>query len=224
MPTSLYLLFMEAHLYTETLQMLISLAVGSVLGLEREYRRKAAGIRTIALICVGSTLFTILSQELGSPTSMDRVASNILTGVGFIGAGVIFKGKYSVDGITTATTIWIAAALGMAIGMEHYLLATFSLFGTLLVLTGLKYIENRLENIRQRKQYSIRCGEDLTHIQLEALFAQFHLRCKALVTTRKEHVFEFKYELTGRLSDLKALNDHLLQEKRISGFETEATY
>lgn len=215
---------MESHLYTEALQMLVSLMIGSVLGLEREYRRKAAGIRTIALICAGSTLFTILSRELGAPNSMDRVASNILTGVGFIGAGVIFKGKYSVDGITTATTIWIAAALGMAVGMEHYLVATFSLFGTLLVLTGLKYLENKLEALRQRKQYAIRCYHDLSHIQLEAIFEQYHLRYKTLVTSRNDAVFEFKYELTGKISNMNMLNEYLLTEKRVLGFEIEATY
>jgi putative Mg2+ transporter-C (MgtC) family protein len=212
------------HLLEEAVKMMISLAIGSTLGLEREYRRKAAGIRTIALICAGSTLFTILSQELGAPASMDRVASNILTGVGFIGAGVIFKGKYSVDGITTATTIWIAAALGMSVGMGHYILATLSLFGTLLVLTGLKYLERRLEQIHQRKQYTIRCHHDLSHTQLEAVFTENHLRYKTLVIIRSNDLFEFKYELTGHLTNLQTINEYFLAEKRIIGFEIETTY
>src|SRR5690242_15513119 len=101
----------------QLLKVLIALLVGGLLGLEREYRHKAAGMRTLTLICLGSTLFTMLSAELGYPSSPDRVASNILTGVGFIGAGVIFKGDYTIDGITTAATIWIASALGIAIGM-----------------------------------------------------------------------------------------------------------
>ncbi|UYQ95072.1 MgtC/SapB family protein [Chitinophaga horti] len=215
---------MDLHLFNESLQILASLAMGSVLGLEREYRRKAAGIRTIALISAGSTLFTVLSREMGAPDSMDRVASNILTGVGFIGAGVIFKGKYSVDGITTATTIWIAAALGMAIGMNHYMLALLTLAGSLLVLTGLRYLEHRLELQRKRKQFSIHCGPDLSHIQLEAIFAEKGLKFKSLVISRHDDRFEYKYEITGSVSALDDLNEYLLAEKRVFSFNVEVTY
>src|SRR5262245_32461881 len=101
---------------TELLKLFISLIVGGVIGAEREYRSKSAGFRTIILITLGSTLFTIFSIQIGSATSADRIASNIVTGIGFLGAGVIFREGSRVSGITTATTIWIAAALGMGIG------------------------------------------------------------------------------------------------------------
>lgn len=133
------------------LKVVVSCLAGALLGLEREFHHKAAGMRTLTLICVGSTLFTILSVEIGFPNSPDRVASNILTGVGFIGAGVIFKGAYSIDGITTAATIWIAAALGIAVGMSHYVLVAIALILVLMILQGLKLVEKKISGLSQKK-------------------------------------------------------------------------
>lgn len=212
------------NVFDASVEILVSLVIGSVLGMEREYRRKAAGIRTIALICAGSTLFTILSQEIGASASTDRVASNILTGVGFIGAGVIFKGKYSVDGITTATTIWIAAALGMAIGLQYFALAFITLAATLLVLTGLKYVESRFEQFRQRRQYTIKCHKDIRHGDIEEMFTKNNLHFKSLVTMKKHDIFEYKYEITGRQEDLETLNEHFLQDQQVLEFETDTSY
>lgn len=95
-------------------------ALGGLIGLERELRGYPAGIRTLALVALGAALFTDLSQLLGGD---DRVAAGIVTGIGFLGAGVIFREGYTVRGITTAATIWAAAAIGMAIGRELYLVA-----------------------------------------------------------------------------------------------------
>src|SRR5262245_66333390 len=91
-------------------RILISFCIGTAIGIEREYRSKAAGLRTMIMICLGSTIFTELSMVIGGTS--DRIASNIITGIGFLGAGVIFKDGLSITGITTATTIWITAALG----------------------------------------------------------------------------------------------------------------
>ena len=95
--------------------------VGGLIGAEREYRSKSAGFRTMILICLGSFLFTTFSKYM-SVTSPDRIASNIVTGIGFLGAGVIFKSDNRVNGITTAATIWAVAALGMGIAYGAYYL------------------------------------------------------------------------------------------------------
>jgi putative Mg2+ transporter-C (MgtC) family protein len=95
-------------------------ALGAFIGLERELRGYPAGVRTVALVALGAALFTDVSQLLGE---QDRVAAGIVTGIGFLGAGVIFREGYTVRGITTAATIWSAAAIGMAIGRELYLVA-----------------------------------------------------------------------------------------------------
>ncbi len=94
--------------------------LGAFIGLERELRGYPAGVRTVALVAMGATLFTEVGELLGEE---NRVAAGIVTGIGFLGAGVIFREGYTVRGITTAATIWAAAAIGMAIGRELYLVA-----------------------------------------------------------------------------------------------------
>ena len=90
--------------FEEAAQVSVAFVIGAIIGLEREFRSKPAGFRTMILICVGSCLYTILSKEIGNG-SADRIASNIVTGIGFIGAGVIFKEGISVNGLTTAALI-----------------------------------------------------------------------------------------------------------------------
>src|SRR5260370_35445090 len=97
------------------IRLLISFGVGAAIGLEREYRSKAAGLRTMIMICLGSTIFTEISINLGS-VNPDRIAASIVSGVGFLGAGVIFKDGLTVTGITSAPTILISAAHGADVG------------------------------------------------------------------------------------------------------------
>jgi putative Mg2+ transporter-C (MgtC) family protein len=102
---------------------LVSVIFGSLIGIERELRHKAAGIGTNVLICAGACIFTILSVRVDAAAPA-RIAANILTGVGFIGAGLILKdSNNSVHGLTTASGIWMAAAIGMAIGYSYFLIA-----------------------------------------------------------------------------------------------------
>ena len=108
-------------------KLLLSILVGGAIGVEREYRSKSAGFRTLTLICLGSALFTIFSEYIGAGSNPDRIASNIATGIGFVGAGVIFKGDFGVNGITTAAMIWVTAALGMGIGAGYRMGFHFSL-------------------------------------------------------------------------------------------------
>jgi putative Mg2+ transporter-C (MgtC) family protein len=122
-------------------KVIAALVVGSIIGLEREYRTKSAGFRTFTLICLGSTIFTILSTKFGVNTSPDRIAANVVTGIGFLGAGVIFKTDDRVSGLTTATIIWVTASLGMSIGGGHILLSFLGAFTVVGVLVVFLYIE-----------------------------------------------------------------------------------
>ena len=106
--------------------------LGGIMGLERELRGYPAGIRTLGLVTLGSCLFTDVSQLMGGE---DRVAAQIVTGIGFLGAGVIFREGLNVRGITTAATIWSSAAIGMAIGLELYIVGSL---GALLVFVVLE--------------------------------------------------------------------------------------
>lgn len=98
----------------------LAAVLGAVIGLEREYRGYPAGVRTMALVCMGSALFADMSRVYGGN---DRIAAQIVSGIGFLGAGLIFREGYSVKGVTTAATIWATAAVGIAIGAEGYIIA-----------------------------------------------------------------------------------------------------
>ena len=139
--------------YTDFITMLISVLCGSLLGIEREYLNKSAGLRTIVLICLGSTVFTMISQRLGN--SDDRIAANIITGIGFIGAGVIFKENFNVKGLTTAAVIWIAAAIGMVIGTTDYQLGLILSIIVLAVLSGFSKLESLMDFINHKRTYTI---------------------------------------------------------------------
>lgn len=206
----------------------MALLAGCLLGLEREWRRKAAGIRTIALICMSSTLFTILSIQIGGVMSSDRIASNILTGVGFIGAGVIFRGGFTVDGITTAATIWISAAIGMAIGIGDYRLAWFTEIVAISVLAGLSFVEDLIIRGQEKKYYAIRYQQNaLSTEAVEQIFRDNQLRIKKISTTKTtetgsgEVILEGKYELTGRLRNMVQMNEALIANEHVIHFDVE---
>src|SRR5258708_3397788 len=135
---------------SDLIKVAIAVFCGAVLGLERQYKNKTAGFRTIILICLGSTIFTMISQRAGQGVNI-----NLVTGVGFIGAGVIFKDNISVNGLTTAAVIWVAAAIGMANGSGNYMLAIISTFLTLTVLIVFHLFEDYLNNIHHEKLFSM---------------------------------------------------------------------
>ena len=128
------------------LRLALAAALGGAIGLEREYRHKPAGLRTNMLISLGSALFSILSVELGAGAgSPDRIAAQVVTGIGFLGAGAILRSGENVHGLTTAATIWVNAAIGMAAGLGSYTVATVGAAITLVVLAVLPAMEQFVE-------------------------------------------------------------------------------
>ena len=129
------------------LRLALAAGLGGAIGLEREFRRKPAGLRTNMLIALGSALFSILSVELGTAAgSPDRVAAQVVTGIGFLGAGAILRSGENVHGLTTAATIWVNAAIGMAAGLGAYAAAAGGATLTLVVLALLPFMERLFEN------------------------------------------------------------------------------
>ncbi len=130
-------------------QLILAILLGGLVGLEREYKRKEAGLRTYTLICLGAALFTIISLEafnvyLGKPgVSFDpsRVVSQIALGIGFIGAGLIIFRGFHIEGLTTAAGLWVVAAIGVAVGTRLYFPAIFASFLVVLILAGLSLVE-----------------------------------------------------------------------------------
>ena len=129
-----------------TLRLLLAAGLGAVIGIEREYRRKAAGLRTNTLIALGSALFTIVSIKLGAGGGTpDRIAAQVVTGIGFLGGGAILRSGHSVQGMTTAATIFVNAAIGMAAGAGQSALAATATVITLVVLALVPPIEEYFE-------------------------------------------------------------------------------
>jgi putative Mg2+ transporter-C (MgtC) family protein len=130
-----------------TARLLLAVALGAAIGIEREMRRKPAGLRTNILIALGSALFTVVSLSLSSrgDGSADRIAAQVVTGIGFLGAGAIIRSGGDVHGMTTAATIWVNAAIGMAVGAGEYAMAIVTTIVTLIVLAVLQPIEARFE-------------------------------------------------------------------------------
>lgn len=125
------------------LRLFVALILGAVIGLERERQERAAGLRTVTMVSLGSCLFTVVGEYGFHPTDPSRVAAQIVTGIGFLGAGTIFLRKDLVRGLTTAATIWATAAVGMAAGTEQYFAAVFTTLLVLGVLMVLKPVERR---------------------------------------------------------------------------------
>lgn len=128
-------------------RLLLAAAIGGVIGAEREMRHKSAGFRTNILITMGSAIFTIVSVSLAD-SDPGRIAAQVVTGIGFLGAGTIIRTKSGVHGLTTAATVWVNAALGMAAGAGHYHLAVVGGAITLMVLMILGPFEGALERRR----------------------------------------------------------------------------
>lgn len=128
------------------LRLLVAAGLGAAIGLEREYRRKPAGLRTNILIALGSALFTLISIELAAVSGTpDRVAAQVVTGIGFLGGGAILRSGTSVHGMTTAATVWVNAAIGMAAGAGAFAMAAIAAALTLVVLLVLPPIESYFE-------------------------------------------------------------------------------
>jgi putative Mg2+ transporter-C (MgtC) family protein len=128
-------------------RLLLAAALGGIIGLEREMRQKEAGLRTNILIAMGSALFTLMSIEMSPGPDADptRIAAQIVTGIGFLGGGAILREGTNVRGLTTAATIWMNAAIGVAAGGGRYQLALIATVTTLVTLTALVPLDRWLD-------------------------------------------------------------------------------
>lgn len=140
--------------------------LGAAIGIERDLHRKPAGLRTTMFICMGSALFTIVSTEIAKAagdTGGTRIASNIVQGVGFLGAGAILRDRGNVAGLTTAASLWTMAAVGMAVAGGLFKVATFVVILLLFALVILGWVEDRL-NLKSRMmvfRFTARESKDL---------------------------------------------------------------
>lgn len=201
------------------LRLLVSFCIGTAIGLEREYRSKAAGLRTMIMICLGSTIFTELSIVLGGSTP-DRIASTLVTGVGFLGAGVIFKDGMNITGITTATTIWISAALGMAVGAGQYFIAIVSSLVVLIVLTALEKLQGMIERWHQSRIYKITiASNDDFERHVEDHLKKLNLGFKKKRDLKELSQFVLVYDVFGKEKKLDHFNTWLKTNDHVKSYD-----
>lgn len=201
------------------LRILLVIVVGGLIGAERELRSKSAGFRTMILICLGSFLFTTFSIHIGF-SSPDRIASNIVTGIGFLGAGVIYKSENRINGITTAATIWAVAALGMGIADGQYrvvLISTIIVMASLLLLIRL---EDVLDNWNKSHTYRIvsRFEEDLLK-EYELMLKECHLNYKRIKSVKRENNIIGIWTVQGAEKNHEEFVKRIFQHPEVKEFE-----
>jgi putative Mg2+ transporter-C (MgtC) family protein len=179
LPTHFSTIEQVAFLQGTTTRMLMACAMGGVVGMEREWRHKASGLRTNMLICMGAALFTMLSAVVAGDNSPNKaqIASNIVQGIGFLGAGLILHTRNRVLGLTSAATVWVVAAVGMACGAGLYVEAAIA---TLIVYCALRFIgmlESRSVWKRYPMLYEVRgSDQDTMFAAVLAVLDREHLR------------------------------------------------
>jgi putative Mg2+ transporter-C (MgtC) family protein len=198
--------------------MLVSILCGGLIGFEREYRSKSAGFRTIILISLGSTIFTIVSQH--GAGADDRISANIITGIGFIGAGVIFKDRVSVRGLTTAAVIWTSAAIGMTAGVGYHALALALTLITLTVLLMVTSVERLISKLQKEKVLRVTFrGPDFSQLsELEVSMANNGLTLERLEVGKDQDKLTVVYKVSGNKNLLVGMNETLAAAPEIVSF------
>lgn len=197
------------------LKILLAIGVGGAVGLEREYRDKAAGFRTLIFICVGATLFALLSIKLAGGNDPTRIASNVVSGVGFLGAGVILRDGGRVIGLTTAATIWLVAALGMGLAGGEYGLVLGATALTQVVLWGFPLLERRIDSIREERTYEIVFARPEKCEAIERLFQDSRLRIVRHRESRVGGRLMCTWQATGKPRAHRQLIQRLLADPEI---------
>lgn len=184
-----------------------ALLAGALIGLERSYHGRAAGMRTYALVCLGSALVVLAASFPGPPASgaagdpVTRVIQGIVTGIGFLGAGVIVKEGLSVRGLTTAASIWVTAGIGILIGMEAYAVAAAATVLTLGTLSVFRQIEDRMPTQSYLHCYvRFRIGDRMDEGSLRELLAGigFQLAELSYRLHGEPKLFEYRMVLWSR--------------------------
>ena len=196
------------------LRLIIAAFLGGVIGLEREMKRKPAGLRTNMFICFGSAMFTILSEELASqwPGDHTRIAAQIIPGIGFIGAGSILHSRGSVTGLTTAATLFVVAGVGMAAGGGLYLPAIFATIVILLALHVLGFLETKFSLKLLEMTYEV-SGEDPAAVidGINVALADQHKMMQTVQVARVDHHSRVQFSVDATRAEHERLLSRLRQ-------------
>jgi putative Mg2+ transporter-C (MgtC) family protein len=206
------------------LKLALAVVLGGAIGLEREIAGKPAGLRTNILICIGAALLTDVSlnirNQMGAPNADPaRLAAQIVSGIGFIGAGTIMQARGMVTGLTSAATIWVVAAIGIAIGANMYVEATGAGVLVMAVLAGMGTLEHKLHRARRVVSATIRARPNYPGKQLEALLSA------SGISILEERVFDhaedrvFEMRLAGPARQFDVVTEKLIGSEDIFGVQ-----
>jgi len=212
------------------IKLLVSTVLGGAIGFEREIAGKPAGLRTNILICVGAALFTHLSIHIaqigftpdGRPYGdTTRIAAQIVSGIGFLGAGAILHAHGAVVGLTTAASIWVVAAVGSAIGAGAYVEGIGTSVLIVLVLVGLRPVERRLLLRRRKVNATVRVQRDLRFDTIEDVFRGNGLHIVSRRTYEHESDRAFELELIGTSKQIDSIVDELRRRQDVISVSVE---
>ncbi len=199
----------------------LAVVLGGAIGLEREIKGKPAGLRTNILICIGSALLTDVSlrigiveggQRVGDPA---RLAAQIVSGIGFIGAGTIMQGGGMVTGLTSAATIWVVASLGIAIGAGFYVEAAGTGALVTIVLAWLGRLEHRLRRVQRVVQYTIRAKPGTAFDEVRGVLDAHGIRIMSHEIYDHADDRTFELRLIGPAMQFETVPDKLLSRNSV---------
>jgi len=184
---------------------------GGLVGAEREYRGKPAGFRTLMMISFGACFFTIMSIVIGGQDNPDRIAANIVTGLGFLSAGVIMRADNHISGITTAATVWAVAAVGMGIGGGYYFASGCGAGLILLVLAVLPIMETQIDRLNQHRLLMIKVSDPDAIVHCESLLQQQKVKYYRYSKIKCAAYWEVKWKVNGSRHRMQALEETLFE-------------
>lgn len=201
------------------IKILTAVVLGGAIGLDREQKMKSAGIKTNILICIGATVYTALSYlttadyvAQGAVADPNRTAAQIVSGIGFLGAGAIIQGRGNVIGLTTAATIWAVAAIGVTVGFGYPLIATIITFTILFILKLIDPLYKIFESDRYNQDY---------HIEILSL-GRVKGTVKRLLSTRLEDIDELIEEVVDIDKDQRLLHVYIsINPRQLNGLQRE---
>ena len=199
---------------------ILAVIAGLILGLERELKDKAAGIKTITIITLGAALFSIISYKVGGIDRGTAIAAYIVSGVGFLGAGVIFKDRFTVSGLTTAGIIWMAAAIGMSIGFGEFFMALTFLGASLLVIFITPLINSIFVSRSQTRLFQIEVLKKDYAVKDSFLkdIGRQHIHGEVKKIELKEDRLILSGEIVLKEEEIEWLQNYLLQHPNIIAF------
>lgn len=205
--------------YTAIFRLLISFILGAVIGVERQMRRREAGMRTFTLICLGSTAAMLVSIWIPQiyPNFLNgdpgRIAAQVLSGIGFLGAGAIIQSHGSVHGLTTAACIWVVAVIGLSVGAGMYWPAVFVTLLTLFVLISLEYLEKRIYISGVNKILIIKCS--VSNPDLKAFRKLLEQEGVFIVSISLESLFDVNQAVITYKVNVKSISSYAVLFEKI---------